>query len=311
MTGSRSIEPRALSPPRRRVSRLQRQEHRAALGFVLPSFVLFFVFDGLAVLVSFGLSFTKWNLFNAVHFAGISNYVFLFHDPVFHKVLINTVLFVVGTVPIQMVLSLAVALLLNREIPGRPVFRLMYFLPVVSQPVAVALVWSWLFNTNYGLINSVISALGVSHPPGWLNSTQWALPAVMVVAIWQQVGYSMVLFLAGLQSIPQELYDAGELDGAVGWDRLRYLTLPMLSPTTFFILIISVIFSFQVFDLTFVMTNGGPANATNTIVFDIYQNAFVFYRMGVATAIAWVLFFIIFVFTLIQYRLQRLWVFYE
>lgn len=296
---------------RRRVSLLLRIEHRAAFWFVLPSFILFFVFDGLAVLVSFGLSFTKWNLFNAVTFTGIANYVFLLHDPIFHKVLLNTVIFVAGTVPVQMVLSLIVALLLNRRVPGRSVFRLLYFLPVVSQPVAVALVWAWLFNTNFGLINSVLSFLGVQHPPGWLNSTGWALPAVMIVAIWQQVGYSMVLFLAGLQSIPQELYDAGELDGAVGWARLRYLTLPMLSPTTFFILIISVIFSFQVFDLTFIMTNGGPANATNTIVFDIYQNAFVFYRMGVATAIAWVLFFIIFLFTLIQYRLQRLWVFYE
>lgn len=296
---------------RRRPSLLVRQEHRAALGFLLPSFILFAVFDGLAVLVSLGLSFTKWNLFNAVHFAGLANYGFLFRDPVFHKVFMNTVLFVIGTVPVQMVMSLAIALLLNMRVPGRPVFRLMYFLPVVTQPVAVALAWSWLFNSNYGLINSVLTGLGLVHPPGWLNSTHWALPAVMIVAIWQQVGYSMVLFLAGLQSIPQELYDAGEIDGAVGWNRLRYLTLPMLSPTTFFILIISVIFSFQVFDLTFIMTNGGPANATNTIVFDIYQNAFVFYRMGVATAVAWVLFFLIFVFTLIQYRLQRVWVFYE
>jgi multiple sugar transport system permease protein len=305
------LEPYSLKRPKKRVSRLERSERRAALWFILPSFILFFVFDALSVIAALGLSFTHWNLFNAIHFNGFANYGFLLHDPLFHQVLKNTVIFVLGTVPVQMVLSLAVALLLNRKIPGQALFRLLYFLPVVSQPVAVALVWSWLFNTNYGLVNSALASLGVQHPPGWLNSTDWALPAIMLVAIWQQIGYSMVLFLAGLQGIPQELYDAGELDGAVGWSKLRYLTLPLLSPTTFFILIISVIFSFQVFDLTFIMTSGGPANATNTIVFNIYQNAFVFYRMGIATAIAWVLFIIVFVVTLVQYRVQRWWVFYE
>jgi multiple sugar transport system permease protein len=181
----------------------------------------------------------------------------------------------------------------------------------VSSSVAVALVWAWIFNENFGLLNTVLSSLGVANPPRWLSSTSTALPALMIVSIWQSAGYSMVLFLAGLQGIPQDIYDAGAVDGAVGWRRFRYLTLPLLSPTTFFVLVISVISSFQVFDLAFVMTDGGPSNATNTVVFYIYQNAFRFYRMGYAAAAAWLLFLIVFTLTIFQYRLQGRWVHYD
>lgn len=297
---------------RRRLSRLQRHERAAAWLFLLPSLVVFSVFVALPVLAALGISFTSWDLFTTPRFVGLQNYgALLGGDALFGQVLRNTALYVLGTVPLQMVIALGVALVLNRRVPGQAFFRVAYFLPVVSSTVAVALVWSWLFNGNYGLLNALLVAVGVDDPPRWLSSSAWALPALMIVSVWQSVGYSMVLFLAGLQNIPPELYEAGAIDGAVGWARLRYLTLPLLSPTTFFVMTVSLIGSFQVFELAFVMTNGGPSNATNTLVYYIYQNAFLFYRMGYATAAAWILFVIVFSVTLLQYRAQRLWVHYE
>ncbi|MCL6567918.1 MAG: sugar ABC transporter permease [Meiothermus silvanus] len=290
---------------------LEVQERRAALFFLTPAVLLFMIFVALPVVASLLISLSSWDLFTTPRFVGLENYIRLVQDPIFHKVLLNTFWFVLGTVALQMVLGLALALVLNQRIPGQGFFRVLYFLPVVSPPVAVALVWSWIFNENFGLLNSLLFSLGVQDLPRWLASTQWALPALMIVSIWQNIGYAMVLFLAGLQNIPPEIYEAGALDGAIGWKRLRYLTLPLLSPTTFFVLTISIIFSFQVFDLAFVMTDGGPSNATNTVVFYIYQNAFRFYRMGYASAAAWILFIIILVVTLAQYRVQNRWVHYE
>ncbi|THF85529.1 sugar ABC transporter permease [Deinococcus sp. KSM4-11] len=294
------------------MSRMARAEARSAWLFLAPSLVLFAVFVLLPVLAAFGISFTSWDLFTAPHFAGFENYrQLLFEDKLFHKVLGNTALYVVWTVPIQMALAFIVALLLNRGVWGQNALRVIYFLPVVSSTVAVALIWSWIFNSNFGILNALLSRLGVQDLPGWLNSSRYALPALIIVAIWQGLGYSMVLFLAGLQGISRDAYEAGEIDGAVGWKKHRYITLPLLSPTTFFVTIVSLIGSFQVFDLAFVMTQGGPANATNTIVYYVYQNAFQFYRMGYASAAAMILFAIILTFTLIQYRLQNRWVHYD
>ena len=294
------------------MSRMAREETRSAWLFLAPSLLLFAVFVVLPVVAAFGISFTSWDLFTPAHFAGLANYrQLLFEDKLFHKVLGNTAVYVVGTVPVQMILALGVALLLNRGVWGQNALRVIYFLPVVSSTVAVALIWSWIFNSNFGVLNALLSALGVQDLPGWLNSSKWALPALIIVAIWQGLGYSMVLFLAGLQGIGREAYEAGELDGAVGWKKHWYITLPLLSPTTFFVAIVSLIGSFQVFDLAFVMTQGGPANATNTIVYYIYQNAFQFYRMGYASAAAMILFAIILAFTLLQYRLQSRWVHYD
>lgn len=294
------------------MSRMAAAETRAAWLFLTPSLLLFVVFVALPVLAAFGISFSDWDLFTAPHFAGVENYLnLILSDPIFHKVLLNTLLYVIGTVPVQMLLALGVALLLNRGVWGEGVLRVIYFLPVVSSTVAVSLVWSWIFNSNFGILNAILSALGVQNPPVWLGNTNTALIALIIVAIWQGLGYSMVLFLAGLQGIPQDVYEAGALDGAVGWRRTLYLTLPLLSPTTFFVTIVSLIGSFQVFDLAFVMTKGGPANATNTIVYYIYQNAFENYRMGYASAAAMILFVIILAITLVQYRLQHRWVHYE
>ena len=293
-----------------RLSQLARTEERAAWLFLLPSLVLFLAFTAAPVIWAFLISFTHWDLFTAPHFAWLDNYVALANDPIFRQVLGNTGVFVAAAVPLEMVLGLVCALGLNRNIRGQTALRVVYFLPVVTSTVAAALVWAWLFNSNFGLINDALSLLGVADLPKWLASSRWAMPAVITVFVWQNLGYAMVIFLAGLQNIRPDVYEAAALDGATGWSRFWHITLPLLSPMTFFVLIISIISSFQVFDLVFVMTKAGPSNATNTLVYFIYQNGFVFYQMGYSSAAAMVLFLIVLVLTLIQYRLQDRWVHY-
>ncbi|HVX80917.1 MAG TPA: sugar ABC transporter permease [Devosiaceae bacterium] len=292
-------------------SRLARSEERAAWLFLLPSFVLFAVFTAWPVLSALLISFSSWDLFNPPRLIFLDNYFNLWNDPIFRQVLGNTAYYVAAVVPLQMLFGLLCALGLNRGLRGQAFFRVVYFLPVVTSTVAVGLIWAWLFNSNFGLINMGLSLLGISDLPRWLVSSGWAMPAVIIVSVWQGLGYPMVLFLAGLQNIRPELYEAAAIDGASGWTRFRHITLPLLSPMTFFVLIVSIIGSFQVFELVYVMTKAGPSNATNTLVYYIYQNGFMFYRMGYASAAAMVLFLIVLVATLIQYRLQDRWVHYE
>jgi multiple sugar transport system permease protein len=292
-------------------NKMARAEERAAWLFLLPSLVLFLVFTAVPVISAFVISFTQWDLFTAIQFVGFGNYFTLWNDPIFRQVLGNTGYYVLGSVPVQMALGLAAALALNRGLRGQTFFRVVFFLPVVTSTVAAALVWAWLFNSNYGLINALLSLVGVTDLPKWLASTRWAMPAVIIVSVWQNMGYAMVLFLAGLQNIRQDVYDAAALDGSEGWTRFFTITLPMLSPTTFFVLIISIIGSFQVFELVFIMTKAGPANATNTLVYYIYQNGFQFYQMGYASAAAMVLFLLVLALTLVQYGLQNRWVHYD
>lgn len=293
-----------------KLTRVARAEERAAWLFLAPSLVLFATFTAIPVLSAFFISFTQWNLFNEVTWVGLGNYLELAKDEIFAKVLGNTAYFVLISVPVQIVLALLCALALNRGIKGQTFFRVVYFLPVVTSTVAAALVWAWLFNSNFGLINAGLSLVGVTELPKWMGSTRWAMPAIIIVSIWQNLGYAMVLFLAGLQNIGKDVHDAAALDGATGWDRFWHITLPLLSPTTFFVLVISIIGSFQVFELVLIMTKAGPANATNTLVYYIYQNGFQFYQMGYASAAAMVLFLIVLAFTLVQYKLQRRWVHY-
>jgi multiple sugar transport system permease protein len=292
----------------------RRRELRALLtayGFLLPNLLGFLAFTFLPVIAALLISFTDWDLLQPPDWVGIANYRRLTTDPLFHEVLRNTVLYVLGTVPAQMAIALLVAMALNRRLPGTLFFRTAYFMPVVASTVAVALVWRWIYHADFGLLNSFLFAIGIDDPPRWLSSTQWALPAIIIMSIWQQIGFSMVLFLAGLQSVPAHLYEAAKIDGANGWHRFRFITVPMLSSTTFFVMVISVINSFQVFEQAFIMTQGGPANATNTIVFNIYRYAFQFFQMGYASAMAWVLFAIIFIVTLFQFRMQQQWVHYD
>lgn len=288
------------------------REALAGYLFLLPNLVGFLIFTALAVVASAAISLTDWDLLSSPKFVGLDNYVkLLTADPLFRKVLLNTFYFTFVSVPLTVVISLGLALALNQGIRGLALYRAAYFMPVITAMVVVALIWRWLYNPDFGVLNYLLNQLGIRRPPNWLADQHWAMPAVIIMAVWKQVGYNMVIFLAGLQAIPANLYEAASIDGAGRWERFRYVTLPMLTPTTFFVLVISLIGSLQVFDAVLVLTEGGPANTTRTIVFHIWEQAFRFLHMGYAAAIAWILFFIIFLITLVQWRLQGRWVHYE
>jgi multiple sugar transport system permease protein len=278
--------------------------------YLLPTILGLLLFSAGAVAVSFFMSFTQWDIVSSPEWVWLDNYVNLWHSDLFWEVFRNTLYFIVLAVPLSVVTSLALALVANTGLRGITFFRTAYFLPVVSSMIAVALVWSWIFNPEYGLLNYLLHLLFGIRGPAWLDSTSWALPAMVIVTVWKGLGYSMVIFLAGLQNIPQDLYHAATIDGAGVWKRFRHITLPILSPTTFFVLVITLINSFQVFEQTYVLTKGGPANSTLTMSYYIYQNAFQYFQMGKAAALSYVLFAAIFGVTLVQFRVQKRWVFY-
>jgi multiple sugar transport system permease protein len=278
--------------------------------YLLPTMIGLALFSAGAVAASFFMSFTQWDVVSSPEWIWLDNYVGLWHSDLFWEVFWNTIYFISLAVPLSVTCSLALALMVNVELKGVRFFRTAYFLPVVSSMIAVALVWSWIFNPEYGLLNYLLHLFFGVRGPAWLDSTTWALPAMVIVTVWKGLGYSMVIFLAGLQNIPQELHHAATIDGAGSWKRFWRITLPMLSPTTFFVLVITLINSFQVFEQTYVLTKGGPANSTLTMSYYIYQNAFQFFQMGKAAALSYVLFAAIFVVTLIQFRIQKRWVFY-
>jgi len=278
--------------------------------YLLPTIIGLLLFSAGAVIGSFLLSFTRWDMVGRPEWLWVDNYMELFRSALFWEVVRTTFLFVLMVVPMSVAGSLALALLVNTQVRGITVFRTAFFLPVVSSVIAVALVWSWMYNPEYGLLNHLLRSLFGVAGPAWLEDTFWALPAMALLTAWKGLGYSMVIFLAGLQTIPRELYDAATIDGAGPGQRFVRITLPMLSPTTFFVLVITLINSFQVFEQTYVLTKGGPANATLTLSYYVYQNAFQFFQMGKAAATSYVLFAIILVVTLLQFRFQRRWVFY-
>lgn len=285
--------------------------------FLLPSFLGFLLFVALPVLASLALSFVDWNLLRPPEFVGWANYrQLLTRDTVFRQVAWNTLYFMLTIVPLQLLLGLLLALALNQPLRGRLIYRVIYFMPVVTTIIAGAIAFQFLLNRDHGLISQWIWDLGrwsglPIQPPDFLNSTRWAKPSVVLLTLWKNTGFTMVIYLAALQSVPKELYDAAHADGASAWQRFLNVTLPLISPTTFFLFIIQMIGAFQLFTEAFIMTGGGPAQATLTVVYYIYQNAFEFGRMGKASAIAWFLFVFIFLFTLIQTRMQRRWVYYE
>ncbi|HEV2126087.1 MAG TPA: sugar ABC transporter permease [Chloroflexota bacterium] len=289
---------------------LRRIEALWALFFISPALLGLLAFTIIPVIASLLLSFVNWNMIREPEFIGLDNYAHALSDATFWKVMFNTTYYTLGTVPTGIALSLALAVMLNQKLRGVTFLRTLYFLPVVSSTVAVALVWRTLYNPDWGIINYALSSIGIP-PIGWLTTTTWAMPAVILMSVWKGLGYNMVIFLAGMQGIPRHLYDAAAVDGATAWQRFWHITLPLLSPTTFFVTVISVIGSFQVFQQVYVMTSGGPAKATSTIVFYLYEQAFLEFKMGYASALAWLLFAVIFIFTLIQFRYQREWVYYE
>ncbi len=291
--------------PRRRWSATKREDFWTGLICLTPTLLITLVFFILPVIFSFYLSFHHWNILKPDKpFVGLDNYRRMFATDEFWAALKNTVLYTIGVVPIGAMISLLLALLLNQKIRGLYFYRTAYFMPVITSTIVVAVVWTWIYNPYYGLINIVLKMFKLPQP-GWLVDPEWALPAIIIMSIWKNMGYHMVIFLAGLQNIPQVYYEAAAIDGAGRLAQFRYITWPMLRPTTALVLMTSIIFSFQVFGPVYVMTGGGPMRRTTVLLYYIYQRGFEFKEMGYASAVAWVLFFIIFAVTLVQFRYSR------
>jgi multiple sugar transport system permease protein len=271
--------------------------------FLLPNISGFLCFTLLPVVASFVLVFFEWDVLTTPKFVGLLNFITLLKDKDFWYYLYNTLFFMLA-IPLNMAVSLFLAILVNQKLKGITLFRTIYFLPVISPIVAVALLWRWIYNPDFGLLNSFLR-LFITHPPEWLSSTTWAKPAIIIMSVWQGCGYTMLLYLAALQSIPEELYEAARIDGATAWQQFKNITWPMLSFVNFFIVIMGIISGFQAFGVQYVMTGGGPAGSTTTIVYYIYNNAFQWFKMGYASAIAWVLFLLVFGFTLLQWKLSK------
>ena len=297
-------------PVRVRWNRRKLTNWLAFLGFTAPNFILLAVFTFWPIAYSLYLSFFRWNMIAPVKtFVGLENYARMLKDPVFWQVLRNTGVLAAGTVFIKLSIALFLAVLLNQKIRGRNAYRAIVFSPTFTTSVAIAMVWGWILDPYYGLLKLPLHWLGL-RSPNWLLDPQWALPGVMIVVIWAGIGYDMVIFLAGLQGIPIDLYEAARVDGASRWSLFWRITFPLLSPTTFFLLIISIVGAFKAFDIVAVMTGGGPLNSSNVYVYYLYQNAFRWFKAGYASALAMVLFVIILVITVIQVRLSRRWVHY-
>jgi multiple sugar transport system permease protein len=297
---------------RRWTSRQRRRINEIALAylFLLPTLLGLLFFSLGPVVAGFLVSFTNWNILLSPHWVGLTNYQALVDQDLPRKVLGNTFYYTIFNVPLNMALALGVALLLNQKLRFVALYRAVYFLPVVSSTVAASLIWAWLFSPNFGPINYFLEFVGIPGPP-WLGSTRWAMPAVIIMSVWKGFGTNMLIFLAGLQGIPQEMMEAAMIDGANTWQRFWRVTWPLLSPTTFFVLVISCIASFQVFEQVFIMTDGGPAYATTVLGLFIYLNAFRYNNMGYAAAAAYILFAIILTITLVQFRLQGRWTNYD
>jgi multiple sugar transport system permease protein len=295
-----------------RTTRQRRRLQEAVLAylFLLPTLIGLALFTVGPVVAGFLVSFTNWNILLPPQWVGWDNYQALVTQDLPRKVLWNTLYYTLLNVPLNMAVALGVALLLNQQIRWTSFYRAVYFLPVVSSTVAASLIWTWLYSPNFGPINYFLGLVGIKGPP-WLGSTTWAMPAVILMSVWKGFGTNMLIFLAGLQGMPQEVQEAAMIDGANRWQRFWRITWPLLTPTTFFVLIISCIVSFQVFEQVFVMTDGGPAYATTVLGLFIYLNAFRYNNMGYAAAAAYVLFALTLAFTLAQFRFQGRWTYYE
>jgi multiple sugar transport system permease protein len=288
-----------------RWKRLGNEQTRTALLALIPSFVIFCAFTIYPIFCSLYLSFFNASLLSSTRtYVGFNNYINLLQNPTFQKAVKNTVHYTIGVVPIGIALSLCIAVLLNNKLRFRDFFRAAFFAPVVTSMVAVSIVWTWMLEPNYGLVNSLLAKLGIAGP-GWLTDPAWAMTSVILLSIWKNLGFNMVIFLAGLQNIPAEVNESADLDGVTSFQRLRYITIPMMRGPIGFATIVSMIKSMQVFGQIYVMTGGGPANSTMVVVYYLYQQAFEFYRSGYASAVAWVLFVAILVLTLVQNRLIK------
>jgi multiple sugar transport system permease protein len=291
----------------------RRREALEGYLYLTPWALGFLIFFAGPMVASLYLSFTKYNVLLPPEFVGFRNYVTaLTRDDLFFPSIARTFYYAALVVPIGLVLSLGVAMLLNRRLRFTALWRTFFFLPTLTPVVAAALLWRWMLNPDVGIVNYSLAQIGIKGP-GWLSSTEWAIPSLALIGLWVSVGGSrMIIFLAGLQAVPNELLEAAEIDGAGRWAKFTNVTLPMLTPTIFFNLVLGIIFALRTFDVAYVASNGtgGPARATWFFSIHIYQNAFVSFDMGYASALAWLLFILLFVFTLVQFRMSDRWVYY-
>lgn len=282
-----------------------RSEWMTALLFLSPTLIVVSVFIFFPIAFSFYLSFHEWNMFGGgQEFVGFQNYAILLRSAEFWQVFGTTTVYTIATVPLNMIIALAAAMALERKLRGRKLLRAAFFTPVIISWVAAAVIWRWVFHPNIGLLNHVFDLVGIPAV-NWVNDPTAALFSMIIVGVWKTFGINMILFSAGLAGIPNHYYEAAEIDGAGPWSRFWRITLPLLSPTTLFILVLSIIGSFQVFDLVWVLTHGGPLGSTKVIVFYLYEQAFQFFNMGYASAIAYILFALLFVVTMLQFRYFR------
>ena len=268
--------------------------------FILPALIGTLIFIIIPILCSFTLSFTNWDLLNEINFIGFENYKAILTEPTFIEILINTIVYALSVTFFAVVIPLIIASIVNTKIKGAELFKTIYFIPFITPAVVIAILWSWIFDPNIGGINLLFKT-----NLEWLFDTKLAMPVLIFVSVWKLIGYNVVLFLTGFSTIPQNVYEASKIDGASTIETFFNTTLPLLKPTTYFVTLVTAISSFQVFDLIFVMTQGGPQNSTNVIVYSIYKYAFEYFEIGKSCALAYILFIIIFILALIQKRTSR------
>lgn len=274
--------------------------------FILPALIGTLIFIVIPVVCSFGLSFAKWDLVNPIQFVGLDNYKIIFSEQLFYKILLNTIVFAISTSVLGVIIPLILASILNSKIRGSEFYKTAYFLPFITPMIVIGVIWEWIFDPNIGLLNNFLHI----HI-NWLYDVNFALPALIIVSVWKLIGYNMIIFLSALSSVNNSLFEAAKIDGANSFQIFKNVTIPVISPTIFFVIIITAISSFQVFDLIYLMTQGGPLDSTNVLVYAIYKNAFEFFNVGKASAIAYILFVIILVLTLIQWNLRKKMVYIE
>lgn len=273
---------------------------KKGLLFVLPALVGTFLFIIIPIFCSFGLSFTEWDLLNEVSFVGLANYKSVLTEPEFLQILVNTIVYALSTTVFAVIIPLVIAAIINTKIRGSEVFKTIYFLPFITPAVVVAIVWAWIFDPNIGLVNTLLK----THYT-WLFSTHLAMPVLIFVSVWKLVGYNVVLFLTGFSTIGNGVYEAAKIDGANSRQTFFNITIPLLKPTVYFVTTVTAISSFQVFDLIYVMTQGGPNDSTNVIVYSIYKYAFEYFDIGKSCALAYILFAVIFVLALLQKKFAK------
>ncbi len=291
---------------KRFINIITNNEAAAAWIFILPAMLGTLIFIIIPVICSFGLSFVKWDLLNPIQYVGLANYREIFTEPLFGKIFLNTFVFAISTSLFGVIIPIVLSVILNNKIRGSEFYKTAYFLPFITPMIVIGIVWQWIFDPNIGLLNKVLH-LHIN----WLYDTHWALPALIIVSVWKLIGYNMIIFLSSLSGISNSMFEAAKIDGAGPCKTFWYVTIPLMSPTIFFVIIITAISSFQVFDLIYLMTQGGPLDSTNVLVYAIYKNAFEYFNVGKASAIAYVLFVVILALTLVQWSLRKKLVYNE